>query len=191
MVVRNPGFVVVVSPECDTKIYEVVVHADVFTSTTPPARRRAVPIIGAMPGVVGKYNWFVIIVDAVKEFVVTLEVVKVFVVTLEVVKVFVVTLDADKEFVVMTDVLSEFVCTRGLSSLDVAMSVPPSTVGAVTLVVPASTDAVIVPAADNDDVIIELVSTTGVVILDLEYIVDAITSSNVSTDPRVYTGDPN
>ena len=158
VVVRNPGFIV--AAECDTKIYEVGVHADVVTLTNPPASS-ALPIIGAVPGVIGKYNCFVV------------------------------TLDVVKEFITRMDVLSEFVCTRGVTSLDVAVIVAPSTVGAVTLVVPASTDAVIVPAADNEDVKIELVRTTGVVILDLEYIVDAITSSNVTTDPRVYTGEPN
>ena len=120
------------------------------------------PIIGTIPGV----TW--VILDAGKYNCV------------------IVALDVVKEFV-----LSEVVCTREVISLDVAEIVAPSTVGAVIFVTPETIDADIVPDAVNDDVKIELVCTTGVVILDFAYIVEATTSSNASTDPRVYTGDPN
>lgn len=93
--------------------------------------------------------------------------------------------------VFIMDVLSDVVCINGLMSVFVAFTVGASTSGAVTFVDPEMMDAAIVPAAVNDDVRIELVCTTGVVILDFAYIVDAITSSSVSTDPRVYTGEPN
>ncbi len=64
--------------------------------------------------------------------------------------------------------------------------------GVVILEVAENTGAITVPVTDRDDVKIELVSTTGLVILFKADMVEADTlPSMASTDPRVYTGDPN